>query len=352
MNSKHILTFLIISASAISCQDGALDIVDGNGPKAITFTAAVPETKASEVTYDKLIQDSFVMNAFHHQNTGSIRYIEDSILSYKDGAWISSKMAFWPKSGSMAFYSLYPKDLQVSFFSERNVPYFKFTVNRQEDILYATTVKDCEEANSKQEGAGDVEINFRHAMSQVLFKLKNTNPDWKIDVLNVKISSVKSSGTFHFPDENDGIGYWTDIVQDHFDIPAEFAEVKLDGVDTADITSSGKGAVFMLPQTNAGWDPEHDPQNRNGGSYILINCRINKVKGNGTEQVWPSEPGACREVAVPLAIDWKIGMRYTYTLSFGRGAGYIPPTEVDGGKRVLSDDPMMTKCSVIESVIE
>lgn len=352
MKAEHILTLLFVATvSAASCQKGALDTQDSSEQRIIRFKTRVPETKASEITYDKLIQKSFGMNAYLRQGTESIKYIEDATINYKEGKWISSKVSFWPKSGTMTFYSLYPDDLPVSFFSEDNVPYFSFTANRQEDILYATTSKDCAEAYSNK-NTEEVEITLKHALSQVLFKLKNTNPDWKVDVLNVKMSSVKSTGTFHFPSENDGTGYWTDIVPNSFDIPAEFPEAIIDGIDIVDLTSSSKGAVFMLPQTSKGWDPEYDPKNQKGGSYLLINCRISKISGGSTVQIWPSEPGACREVAVPMDIDWRIGMRYTVTISFGRGAGYIPPTEIDGGKRVLSGEQLMTKCTVVESVID
>lgn len=39
-------------------------------------------------------------------------------------------------------------------------------------------------------------------------------------------------------------------------------------------------------------------------------------------------------VAIPASFDWKEGKKYTYTLVFGDGTGYIPPTDTDGGDEV------------------
>ena len=212
--------------------------------------------------------------------------------------------------------------------------------SKQVDLLYAVN-KNESKANHE---TSPVSVNFRHALSQIVFKAKNTNENLKVIVKGVKIANIKKAGDFTYPTqattvqntEVDGTivattqGTWSNVsTLEDFSAGMEAAGVTLNGeVETALDFSNASGALFMIPQTLTAWDPETEGCLASDDVYFLLNCQI--LSGTDKDiQVWPSDADETfAEIAVPAeAITWEQGKKYVYTFVFGEGAGYEPGEE-------------------------
>lgn len=329
--------FFALAAVVAVCSCG----IEENGSeiilqKPIVFNASTVNVRAAEVKINDLAESSFGIDSFYSDGEKVESYFRDASLTCSDGTWVCSKDAFWPRTGMLTFFSHYPEELALSFpesLSDENMaPSMDYLLSNQVDILYATTKKSAAAAYDGTPGGSTVNINLRHALSELTFSVNNTNPDWIIYISNIKISNIMSSGHFTYPEENDGFGTWSDV-KDIYEYPVEIPMTEVDGEsENVVLTNSQSGAVFMIPQSRSSWDPSTDKKNEAKGSYLIINCRIlQKVDSGETIQLWPSTLNAFREVAAPVSIDWEQGKKYTYTISFGKGAGYVPPTEMGGG---------------------
>ena len=121
---------------------------------------------------------------------------------------------------------------------------------------------------------------------------------------------------------------------------------------------------MMLPQQLTAWN-KNEGGSSNGGAYIAVLLRISYAGGDA---VYPNKKeGAVAAkfayAAIPVATNWEIGHKYTYTLKFfgtGGGAGFIAdeltdlsnPTDPD-----IDDEPKanwndaMIGTAIIDGVI-
>lgn len=256
----------------------------------------------------------------------------------------------------------------------------------QTDLLYAYTHKSRTEATA----AGTVGINFRHALSQIVFKAVNTNPTIKVEIDQVDIVNVANSGLFTLPfgetsestEENPkwnvtdncvedhttavnaatvGVGKWSGLSAQNvtytttqWTTPTVIGSDKDNPTNLTDETGSNttdpkshaihKHSLLLIPQDANAW--VHAPHSATGtgvagatGAYFLVYCRIWNVSGveggaGADLPIWATKEGdtyKTKAVAIPVQISWKPGKKYIYTFKFGSNTtgGYDPETGVD-----------------------
>lgn len=309
-------------------------------------------TKAADVYCNNNKPGEFSVWAIHNSKT----YINGDVIKEESGAWKNtSGVRYWPESGNIDFYAHVNAGDKFTWDATSPVPptitdYEVSTdVAAQNDLLYAVK-KDVAKTNSA------VALNFHHALSQIVFKAKNTNKNFYVEISGVKLCNINSKGTYTFPTAstdgcnnnsepnhdlpstiNGGQGAWSGhetLV--NYDVTFPF--VAVDGNDTAvDLTSantSGKefssNALLLLPQTTSKWVKT---TNENG-SYLLVNCLVYNVAGTSVDKdndvvLWGNGTGSsatAKELAILADFNWEEGKKYTYTLVFGEGAGVTPPT--------------------------
>ena len=227
-------------------------------------------------------------------------------------------------------------------------------VANQVDLLYAV-----KKGESKKDSP--VQLNFRHALSQIVFNAKNTNANLYVEIAGVKVANVGDTNTFTYPETNTdskfvshdgtgtlpdtGAGSWAELTSGDFSYEVDFNAVPVVGnstvVDLTTANDSGKEfnsqAMLLLPQTTTAWVPSIDsntPSENNTGSYFLIDCAIWNVAGTAVDkdtdvQLW-GEGGNTKELSIPVAFTWEQGKKYIYTLVFGQGnGGYDPDPDPD-----------------------
>ena len=271
-------------------------------------------------------------------------------------------MRYWPE-GELQFYAVVNEG---SYFLDQGAaPYYiknyrvPANVKDQKDILYAISKKTTKSTSP-------VTLNFRHALSQIVFRAQNKNQNIYVKIKGVTICNLYGTGTLTLPAGNfntdgnivnhDGngatgtdINNWEVGILDQAnklqlanggdsDYSVTFTAVEVLGnKEVKPLTSAndtGKefssNAMLLLPQTTTAWAPAKGNGNpeKQDGSYFLVDCDIFNVSNpsegyrenyEGDQCLW-SGP-----VAIPAGFDWKEGKKYVYTFVFGDGNGGYKP---------------------------
>ena len=334
MKSKYLAVALSAVALTACNNEDVLEVNQGRG---ISFQVATEASTRTTATTTSTI-DNFKVWGFTDGKT-----LMNGIEVSKSGSeWTYDGTIFWPAT-DVDFYSVSPADVTGVNITSSSQKITGFTVDtdqsKQVDLLYAVNKGE----KKVDHEASAVNINFRHALSQIVFKAKNTNENLKVIVKGVKIANIKKAGDFTYPDaattaHNNSTtgsivattqGTWSNVsTAEKFSAGMDAAGVTLDGkVETAKDLSNATGALFMIPQALTPWNPSTTGvlNADNTGVYFLLNCQI--LSGTNKDvQVWPSDADETfAEIAVPAnTLTWEQGKKYVYTFIFGEGAGYEP----------------------------
>lgn len=360
---KQVLLYAMAALAFFSCSDNQSDSI--SVPSQIAFLPSVGSMTRAISTTSSLSQ--FNVNAYLVQGEQTMRYISDLSVNKVNGVWNSGSSYTWPYSGDIRFYSFAPNTLEVEMPSAEafatKAPSFKYVASsnpeRQLDVLYAVNNVNTASVYKGGVNAKTVNVNFRHALAQVVFCAKNTNPEWLLDISDVQIVNLKSNGVYTFPtattmplesDKTDVRGSW-ELDNDLHSYITSFEDVQNIGDDVVPLTTSASGAILVLPQKSVAWDPFTDPNCVNNGTYFMIRCKIQKVTPDGNALLWPSKStDTSAYVAIPVSVDWKEGKKYTYTFIFGDGAGYIPPKTTEAGEPAVPGAETLSKIDFSVSV--
>lgn len=348
--------FLVAALSAIALtacnNDEVLEVNRGRG---ISFQVATESPARATATTSNTISE-FMVWGF---TDGKTLMNGIKVTKTEEDTWEYTNTVFWPET-DVNFYSVSPTENiggTVSI-SNNEQKITSFTVNteqsKQVDLLYAVNTNE-KKANHETSA---VDINFRHALSQIVFRAKNTNAHLKVVINGVKVANIIKGGDFTYPsqattDQNTDVngtivpgtqGTWK-LLSGTENIETYTAGTKtnviLDGAssDAVDLTTTDAenssvytGALFLMPQELTPWNVKDDKSNDANGSYFLVNCKIyNKADNSNDEvQLWPKTAGEFDYVAIPTSdIEWEQGKKYVYTFIFGEGGGYVPPTDPD-----------------------
>ena len=342
----------LLALAAVSCTKS--EVLESNDGEIRFNVVANNATKAADIFCNLNLPEAFKVYA----TTESKTYIDGDDIVNNAGTWENtSGVRYWPET-PVDFYAHVNAGAKF-IWSTESAPTMKDftpspTVADQLDLLYA--VKTAQTKKSTP-----VELNFRHALSQIVFNAKNTNANLYVEIAGVKVANVGGTNTFTYPTTDTdskfvshdgtgklpstGAGSWAKLTSGASSYEVDFNAVPVRGnstvVDLTTANDSGKEfnsqAMLLLPQTTTAWVPSKDsntPSEDNTGSYFLIDCAIWNVAGTevdkGTDvQLW-GEGGNTKELSIPVAFTWEQGKKYIYTLVFGQGnGGYDPDPDPD-----------------------
>lgn len=358
--------FLISSLAllaACSNEEMPEKMINQQDKKVIRFETGIA-TRTAETTLNNL--KSFNVTAYHQENeTETKKYISNVAVNLERGEWKSEDEYYWPASGVMRFYAYTPCTADIKYnlpdaAGTIPTPSFEYVVPRsyteQKDILYSVTNHTIANLSSTTPDAEVVNLNFRHATSQIALNAKNVNSQLEVIIYGATLHNIHCKGVYTLPSvdtEKGGTarGAWT-LNEDGaylLDMPFVFTQKELNGISDAVLASTeSENTLFLLPQQREVWDYVNDGSCAKKGSYFSISINVMKKNEDGTKsQLWPkvnnpAQIGAPGLVAIPAKVDWKEGKKYTYTLKFGEdGVGQIPPGQNDGG-RPAGDDALKT----------
>ena len=359
---KKIISGIAVLALLVSCSKEEVIDVNHDGDE-ITFDVVTNSaTRAADVYCNNNMPEGFYVSAISDGQT----YIDEDHIANENGSWVNkSGVRYWPAT-PVDFYAYYNDNGSYHWSVEEGkavAKFVDFTVNdnvaAQQDLIYA--VKTNQSKPGEDAVNTPVALNFRHALSQIVFQAKNTNANLYVEISGVDVVNVGNTNTFTFPsvdtDKNivdhegatadypagaDGWGTWAELTSGTASYAVAFDAVAVKGDNNVvALTTTDDGAkdgefnantMLLLPQNTTAWDAE-SKLGETSGSYFLVNCIIKNVKdgsgvaGDDDVYLWGAA-NAPKKLAIPVAFNWEQGKKYIYTLVFGEGnGGYEPDPE-------------------------
>ena len=360
---KKIISGIAVLMLLVSCSKEEVIDVNHDGDE-ITFDVVTNSaTRAADVYCNNNMPKEFYVSAI----SDGMSYIDEDHIANENGSWVNkSGVRYWPET-AVDFYAYYNDNNSYSWSVENQkavAKFVDFTVNDdvalQQDLIYA--VKTNQSKPGEDAANTPVALNFRHALSQIVFQAKNTNANLYVEISGVDVVNVGNTNTFTFPSvdtdnnivdhtgattdypsEAQGWGTWEPLAAGTavYGVTFPAAAVKGDSQIVA-LTTTDDGAkdgefnantMLLLPQTTTAWDAE-SKLGETSGSYFLVNCIIKNVKDGsgvaGDEDVYLwGDANTPKKLAIPVAFNWEQGKKYIYTLVFGEGNGGYEPEPDD-----------------------
>lgn len=349
--------FYMMAAAAIALSScSSEETTDVAKSSAITFRPTVGlNSRGVEMTTNDL--NEMWVTGFY-QKADEV-YFSDLKYTKEIGTqtFIPSAPVFWQDGRTYKFVAIspakseWPTGLTIT---RENVTCENFEpktdISAQKDMIIKAV-----EANNDQWGK-ELELNFKHILSQIQIKVKNGNENLVYNIKAVRIKSVVGKKKLTYATTTN-TSTWEDIAGVNSDAQYTLTfnnAYKLDGKNTtnltltsADATVENGGGAMLIPQNVTAWNGAkvNDNAAYNGGTYISIYLNVKMASGN--KFMYPA--GAQGEqtygwVAIPVpAINWEEGNKYIYTLDMSTGCGKVDPvdpgTNVNPGGKVDPNAP-------------
>lgn len=348
MKIEKILAVAAVATVFASCSnEEELANVGKSESNAIRFAgiSGLSDTRTTPIDTHNLTSTNFDVMAFMSSDNALFmggKHVTGASdhgvkIVYKTSAWDyddPDKVAYWPTSGDVDFYAVSPAMTDDLFHhgfaydmtsAAKTITYatadeYNSTVTNH-DVMYAVT----KGRNKVNNGATAVQMNFKHILSQVVFKAKTASSILEVDVKSVKIHNFVHSGTFTLPAGEPAMSNWstsTDEAVSIATVKLNAANVKTNktvAVDLSDMASP----LMMIPQKLTKWSTysagaavsKLEADNKKE-CYLEISM---KLKQNDSYLI--GSAAAYTTVYVPFdnATGWEPGKRYIYTLIFGGG---------------------------------
>lgn len=349
MKKSTVMLWAIFGALLMGCSEEEIANVETSSRNAIGFNVLsnAAETRATPTTPSNLTKTDFDVFAFTAGGTAFMGKVDtdyghDGVkIVHKNGKWDyddANDLRYWP-SEALDFYAFNPGTV-----SEAMLPIYMWEVsgssqkisytcideyggdgtNANYDVMYAIAKGQTKATNS-----GTVKFNFKHILSQVVFKAKTQYDNMQVDIKEIKIHNIKFFGVFTLPTAADGTGSWglTDLTFSNAFTVVKNANITVNSNTTATEISTNT-PMLNIPQTLTAWAVSGANKTKVDADnvrqcYLEISCKIqqSEVYLLGSESEY-------KTIYVPFGDTWKPGKRHIYTLIFGGGYD-------DEGKAVL-----------------
>ena len=346
MKKSTVMLWAIFGALLMGCSDEEIANVETSSRNAIGFNVLsnAAETRAIPTTPSNLTDTDFDVFAFTADGTAFMGKVDTDFehdgvkIVYKDGKWDyddAGDLRYWP-SEALDFYAFNPgtvsEDMMMNYMWEASGTVQKIsytcideyganTGHANYDVMYAMAKGQTKDMNN-----GIVKFNFKHILSQVVFKAKTQYDNMQVDIDMIKIHNVKMGGFFTLPATADGTGSWSDPA----DLPSEVSGLgKFTVVKDVNITVksntiatdiSTTTPMLNRPQELTAWKVSETATKSKLEAdnakqcYLEIACKIRQsgayLLGSASEY---------KTIYVPFGDTWVAGKRHIYTLIFGGG---------------------------------
>lgn len=346
MKKSTVMFWAIFGALLMGCSEEEIANVETSSRNAIGFNVLsnAAETRATPTTNTNLKNTDFDVFAFTADGTAFMgkndtEFEHDGVkIVYKNGKWDydnASDLRYWPTE-ALDFYAFNPgtvsEDMMMNYMWEVSGTVQKIsytcideyganTGHANYDVMYAMAKGQTKDMNN-----GIVKFNFKHILSQVVFKAKTQYDNMQVDINMIKIHNVKMGGFFTLPATADGTGSWSDPA----DLPSEVSGLgKFTVVKDVNITVksntiatdiSTTTPMLNRPQELTAWKVSETATKSKSEAdnakqcYLEIACKIRQsgayLLGSASEY---------KTIYVPFGDTWVAGKRHIYTLIFGGG---------------------------------
>ncbi len=251
--------------------------------------------------------------------------------------------AVWPETYDNLVKTIGKADQSATF----TVP---TDASKHIDLMYASVLgahinnRNGATGNETAQTTGAVPLVFKHMLAQVAFKIESANKDIEVEVKDITIHNVYTSGKIDLAN-----GTWSNLSN------MSTHTTTLSGATTGD------NSLIVLPQSFTGWtlDPNNKdvlPTPSEKESYMKLNCTIKNTKG-GDSYLYGAD-NAPEYIYIPFSGTWTMGNLYTYTLTFVKdgstsgGGGYDEEGEPILKDLYISFTPSVETWTEISSGVE
>ena len=333
--------YVAIAATALaSCSsDNLVDLKEGDE---IKITAVTDNgSRAHDVYCQNNLPQDFLLYAKYTKTSGTAQnFIPGETFSTTDyTTWTSAAGAtrYWPEDGTLDFFAVKNAELGADY---KTIAAFTPdpTAANQKDLIYAVATGKAKAASIAQNNS--VALNFRHALSQIEFKAKNTNQRLYVEITGVKVGQAFATATYTLPsnDTNDQVlthtnsnvtdatnrGEWSGWIdyQDYviaFDdaVTLNNGEEKSLSFEThgEDAKVDNANSLLLLPQVKPAWTPAAG-ETTFDGAYLAVECQIWNVSGSVVNKETDAVLHNKAYAVIPVAFNWEEGKKYVYTFNF------------------------------------
>ena len=339
MKKSTVMLWAIFGALLMGCSDEEIANVETSSRNAIGFNVLsnAAETRATPTTPSNLTSTDFDVFAFTADGTAFMgkndtEFEHDGVkIVYKNGKWDydnASDLRYWPTE-ALDFYAFNPGTVSedmMAFYSweaTKDVQKISYTcmdeygagTHANYDVMYAMAKGQTKDMNN-----GIVKFNFKHILSQVVFKAKTQYDNMQVDIDVIKIHNFKFAGAFTLP-AADGTGSWSssDLAFPHAFTVVKNANITVNSnTEATDITTNTP--MLNIPQELTAWKVSETATKSKLEAdnakqcYLEISCKIRQsgayLLGSASEY---------KTIYVPFGDTWEQGKRHIYTLIFGGG---------------------------------
>ena len=340
MKKSTVMLGAIFGTLLMGCSDEEIANVETSSRNAIGFNVLsnAAETRATPTTPSNLTSTDFDVFAFTADGTAFMGKVDTEFghdgvkIVYKDGKWDyddANDLRYWP-TGALDFYAFNPgtvsEDMMMNYMWEASGTVQKIsytcideyganTGHANYDVMYAMAKGQTKDMNN-----GIVKFNFKHILSQVVFKAKTQYDNMQVDIDVIKIHNFKFAGAFTLPAAADGTGSWSssDLAFPHVFTVVKNADITVNSnTEATDITTNTP--MLNIPQELTAWTVSGASKTKKGADdakqcYLEIACKIRQsgayLLGSASEY---------KTIYVPFGDTWEQGKRHIYTLIFGGG---------------------------------
>lgn len=278
-----------------------------------------------EIEFRVVTTKGGVLTMHNFETFKLVAFMEDGTLYYEDTyefngeRFVTPEKHLWPTDGTnLKFYAYCQYGAQPSGnenTSEGGLILEDFTpdidISKQVDLVHAI-------ASGNINSTGSVELDFRHSLSQIELRGKNVNPNYRFEVLGLRIANVASVADFNVQDcsfESSG----STVYEILYDTPRTL------GSQPVSLMKAEDDNAFLIPQELLPWSPHSDPTNENGHTYLALKVKI--TTADTGSKVYPVLDVECDWIALPIDGIWEAGYKYTYIWELSTATGYIDPNK-------------------------
>lgn len=339
MKKSTVMLWAIFGALLMGCSDEEIANVETSSRNAIGFNmlSNAAETRATPITSSNLTSTDFDVFAFTTDGTAFMGKVDTEFghdgvkIVYKNGKWDyddANDLRYWPTE-ALDFYAFNPgtvsEDMMMNYMWEASgtVQKISYTcideygagTHANYDVMYAMAKDQTKDMNN-----GVVKFNFKHILSQVVFKAKTEYDNMQVDIDMIKIHNFKFAGAFTLPATAEETGSWSssDLAFPHAFTVVKNANITVNS-NTAATDISTNTPMLNIPQTLTAWTvsaPNKSKLEADNAKqcYLEIFCKIRQsgayLLGSASEY---------KTIYVPFGDTWEQGKRHIYTLIFGGG---------------------------------
>ena len=338
MKKSTVMLWAIFGVLLMSCSEEEIANVETSSRNAIGFNVLsnAAETRATPTTNTNLKDTDFDVFAFTADGTAFMGQVDTEFghdgvhIKYNGTKWDyvnASDLRYWPTE-ALDFYAFNPgtvsPDMWTNYMWEVDGTSQKIRYTCSDeyrngvpnyDVMYAMA-----KGRTKAMDNGIVKFNFKHILSQVVFKAKTQYDNMQVDIDVIKIHNFKFAGAFTLPAAADGTGSWSssDLAFPHAFTVVKNANITVNS-NTAATDISTNTPMLNIPQTLTAWTvsaPNKSKLEADNAKqcYLEISCKIRQsgayLLGSASEY---------KTIYVPFGDTWVAGKRHIYTLIFGGG---------------------------------